>query len=175
MRDTGIIRRIRLEADGEDIVGVIAGNVQIIGAGFVVLQLQCGEFQLWNVLCSDDSETVELGARLRIQREIRHGLSSRICCVSQHGEVCKWERVRMNENLLMMHRNKKCDVNGSSSCAMPLQLSHANKPTAAKNQMLMMMMFSVLSDLARTLSKFSKARHHERLVTSPKSFRPLGC
>lgn len=95
MRDTGIVRRIRLEADGEDIVGVIAGNVQIVGAGFVVLQLQCSEFQLWNVLCSDDSKAVEFGARLWIQREIRHGLSSRICCVSQHGEVYRWE-VRMN-------------------------------------------------------------------------------
>lgn len=37
-------------------------------------------------------------------------------------------------NVLTIHRNRKGDVNGPSSCTMhnSLQLSHANKTTAAK-------------------------------------------
>lgn len=82
--DAGVIGRVRLEADGEDIVGVVARNMQIVGAGLVVLQLQCRQFQLRNVLCSDECESMELGARLRIQGEIRHGLASRVGSVAQH-------------------------------------------------------------------------------------------
>lgn len=83
--DAGVIGRVRLEADGEDIVGVITRDMQVVGAGLVVLQLQCRQFQLRNVLCSDESESMEFGARLRIQGEIRHGLASRVGCVAQHG------------------------------------------------------------------------------------------
>lgn len=83
--DAGVIGRVRLEANGEDIVGIVTRNVQVVGAGLVVLQLQCRQLQLWNVLCSDESESMELGARLRIQGEIRHGLASRVGSVAQHG------------------------------------------------------------------------------------------
>lgn len=82
--DAGVIGRIRLEADGEDIVGVITRDMQVVGAGLVMLQLQCRQLQLRDVLCSDESESMELRARFRIQGEIRHGLTSRVGSVAQH-------------------------------------------------------------------------------------------
>jgi len=37
MRDSRVIRGVGLEADREDIVAVVAGDVQVLGARFVVL------------------------------------------------------------------------------------------------------------------------------------------
>ena len=50
MRDTGVVWGVRLEADREDIVAVVTGNVQMLCSGLVVLQVQSSQFQLWDML-----------------------------------------------------------------------------------------------------------------------------
>jgi hypothetical protein len=50
MRNSSVIRRIRLEPDGEDIVGVVARNVEVVGASLIMLELESSEFQLRNLL-----------------------------------------------------------------------------------------------------------------------------
>jgi hypothetical protein len=65
MRNTSIIRRVRLETDGKDIVAVVAGNVQIIGSGLVMLKVKSRQLKLRNMLGSDKGEAVKLLAGLR--------------------------------------------------------------------------------------------------------------
>lgn len=79
---TSRIWRIGLEANGEDIVGVVAGDVQIIGAGLVVLQKQSRQLELGHLLDALQGEAMELLARLRKVRDVCY---RRICSSS---DVC---------------------------------------------------------------------------------------
>ena len=64
MRHPRGIRRVRLEADGEDVVRVIAGDVQVISAGLVVLEVEGGELEFGHMFRSLQRETVEFGPGL---------------------------------------------------------------------------------------------------------------
>jgi len=85
VRHAGSIGRVRLEADGEDIVAVVACDVQVVGARLVVLQMQGGQLELGHVLGADKREAVQLVAGLRILRQLGDGLASRVGCVAKHG------------------------------------------------------------------------------------------
>jgi hypothetical protein len=61
---SGRIRRVRLEPDGKDIVGVVAGDVQVLGAGLVVLQVQSCQLKLRHLLDTLEGEAMELLSRL---------------------------------------------------------------------------------------------------------------
>jgi hypothetical protein len=76
---SGCIWRIRLEADGEDIVCVVAGDVQIFGASLVVLKVERRQLQLRYLLDALESEAMELLARLRKIGDICY---RRICSTS---------------------------------------------------------------------------------------------
>lgn len=60
MRNTSGIRRIRLEADTEDIVLIISGDMKIVCIRFIVGQLHCCQVQLRNMLLFTDGEAVKL-------------------------------------------------------------------------------------------------------------------
>lgn len=81
--DSRIVRGVCLESNGKDIIAVFARNVQVVGAGLVVLKMQRCELELRNMLGSDERESVQLGARLRVLRQLGYGLAGRI---TQHGE-----------------------------------------------------------------------------------------
>jgi hypothetical protein len=50
MRDARVVGWVGLEPNGKDIVAVIAGNMEMFGARFLVLKVQSCQFQLWNML-----------------------------------------------------------------------------------------------------------------------------
>lgn len=100
MRDTSVVGRIRLEADGEDIVAVIASNMEVVGAGLVVLQMDGRKLQLRYMLGSHKSKAVKLFARFGELRQLRDGFARRGSCVSEHievGRLLSGERSRVEE------------------------------------------------------------------------------
>jgi hypothetical protein len=84
MGHAGIVRRVRLEADGKDIVAVVARNVQVVRASLVMLQMQGRQFQLRHMFRPNESEAVELVTWFGILRQLSHGFSSRVSGVAQH-------------------------------------------------------------------------------------------
>jgi len=50
VRDSRIVWGIRLEPDREDIVLVLASNVQIVGAGLVVLEVESRQLEFRDML-----------------------------------------------------------------------------------------------------------------------------
>lgn len=73
MRHPSIIRRICLEADGEDVVRVISGHVQILRSCFIMLEMEGCKLELWHVLGALESEAMKLFARIRINIQVGHG------------------------------------------------------------------------------------------------------
>ena len=69
---SGGIWRIGLEADGEDIVRILAGNVQVLGARLVVLEMQCSQLKLRHLLHVLEGESVQLLADARKVGDIGH-------------------------------------------------------------------------------------------------------
>ena len=67
-----MVRRVCLEADREDIVLVFAGNMQIVGSGLVVLQVQSRQLEFRDMLRTEESEAVDLLSWLRILGELCH-------------------------------------------------------------------------------------------------------
>lgn len=88
VRHTSRIGRVRLEADGEDIVGVVAGDMQVLGAGLVVLQVEGCQLQLRHLLDPLEGEAMELLAGLGKVGEVCHG------CISSAGDVCWAQCIR---------------------------------------------------------------------------------
>ena len=41
---------VRLESNGEDIVGIISRNMEIVGTGLVMVEPQSSQFQFWEML-----------------------------------------------------------------------------------------------------------------------------
>ena len=81
----GVVRRVCLEADREDIVLVFAGNMQIVGSGLVVLQVQSCQLEFGDMLRAQESEAVDLLSWLRILGELCHRSSdTSLGCVAQH-------------------------------------------------------------------------------------------
>lgn len=52
MWHAGIIWRICLEADGEDIVAVVTGDMEVFGASLVVLEVQGCQLELRDMLAT---------------------------------------------------------------------------------------------------------------------------
>lgn len=73
--DARVVWGVGLEPDREDIVGVVARNVQVFGTRLVVPQVQCRQLELGNVLGAEEGEAMQLLAGLGELREI--GRSSR--------------------------------------------------------------------------------------------------
>lgn len=72
MWDSRGIWWIGLEANREDIVRVISGNVQILCARLIVVKLQSRQLKLWKVLGPLQRKSVKLFAWLGILAELRH-------------------------------------------------------------------------------------------------------
>lgn len=58
VRHSRIIWGIRLEPDGEDIVLILPGNVEIISASLVVLEVQGRQLEFRDMLRTDQSEAM---------------------------------------------------------------------------------------------------------------------
>lgn len=80
---TGVIRRIRLEADAEDIVAVVASDVKMLGARLVMLQVQRCQLKLWNMLAAEQSKSVKLLAGLWVLRDLCDSSLSRVYSTAQ--------------------------------------------------------------------------------------------
>jgi hypothetical protein len=64
MGNTSVVIGVGLESDGKYIVGIVSGNVNVVGAGSVVLKLDSCKLKLGNLLCALDGETVKFVAGL---------------------------------------------------------------------------------------------------------------
>lgn len=85
VRDACVIRGIGLETDGEDVVAIISGNVEMFSAGFVMLQVQSRQLQFRDMLRSQQREAVKLLTRLRELRELSDSSSRRAFgCIAKH-------------------------------------------------------------------------------------------
>ena len=73
MRHASGVWWIRLEANTEDIVLVFSCYVQIVGARLVVLEEQCRQLQLRDVLGALEGEAMEASTRLRETGEVCDG------------------------------------------------------------------------------------------------------
>ena len=58
MGHAGVIGRIGLETNGEDIVAVFSCDVEVVGASIIMLKSHCCQMQLGNVLGILNSKTV---------------------------------------------------------------------------------------------------------------------
>lgn len=86
MRNTRVVRRVRLEANRKDIVAVVASDVEVIGTGLIVLKMKSSQLKLGDMLGSHKSEAMELLAGLWKLRKLRDGLASTGSGVSEHRE-----------------------------------------------------------------------------------------
>lgn len=84
MWDARVVWGVGLEADREDIVAVVASDVQVFGARLVVPQVQCRQLELGNVLGAQQSEAMELLAGLGILREVGRRPRSPLGRTAQH-------------------------------------------------------------------------------------------
>jgi len=73
MRHSSVVRRVRLEADGEDIVRIVSRDMEIFCPCLVVLQLERRQLQFGDLLHALESEAVELLADAGEARQIRDG------------------------------------------------------------------------------------------------------
>jgi len=88
MRHPRMVRWVCLEADREDIVLVFPGNMQIVGARLVVLQVQSCQLEFWDMLRTEESEAVDLLSGLRVLSKLCHGFpDDSLGCVAQHRVV----------------------------------------------------------------------------------------
>ena len=71
--NASVVRRIGLEADAKDIIGVVASDMQVIGASLIMLEMQGRQFKLRDMLSSFDREAMELLAGFREAGEIGNG------------------------------------------------------------------------------------------------------
>lgn len=82
--DARVVWGVGLEADREDIVAVVAGDVQVFGARLVVPQVQCRQLELGNMLGAQESEAMELLARLGKLREVGRSPRSPLGRAAEH-------------------------------------------------------------------------------------------
>jgi hypothetical protein len=88
MGNSSIVRWIRFEADREYIVLVFAGNMQIVCAGLVMLEMQGRQLEFRDMLRTEESEAMELVPRLGILAKLSNSLSnSSLGHISQHFAV----------------------------------------------------------------------------------------
>ena len=69
----GIIWRVGFESNGEYIVRIVTGDVEIFGASLVVLELQCCELKLRDLLDSLQCKAMDLLPNLRIIGQLGDG------------------------------------------------------------------------------------------------------
>jgi len=72
MRHPGVVWGVCLEANREDIVAVVARDVEVFGARLVVAEVQGGQLELRNMLRPQESEAMKLLAGFGVLREIGH-------------------------------------------------------------------------------------------------------
>lgn len=56
--DPGGIRRIRLEADGENIIRVLSSYMKILRPSLLMMQLKCRKLELRHMFCTIQDEAV---------------------------------------------------------------------------------------------------------------------
>ena len=79
VRNTCVIRRIRLEGDRKDIVLVVSVDMKVVCSRLVMLELESRQLQLRYMLNPLESKAVELGSWLREAAQrgfLRRGISS---------------------------------------------------------------------------------------------------
>ena len=64
MRNTRLVRRIGFEPDGEDIVLVVSGKMEVFGSGPIVLKLESCELQLWDMFRKLEGKPMQTRPRL---------------------------------------------------------------------------------------------------------------
>jgi hypothetical protein len=88
MRHSRIVRRICLESDRENVVLVFSGNVQVVGASLVVLQVQSCQLEFGDMLRTEESEAMDFLSWLGILNELCHSLpDGSFRCVAQHPAI----------------------------------------------------------------------------------------
>jgi hypothetical protein len=80
---SGGIWWICLEANGKDIVRIVARNVQVLGAGLVMLQVKSRQLKLRHLLDALESEAMELLSGLGKVGDVCY------CRISSLGNVCR--------------------------------------------------------------------------------------
>jgi hypothetical protein len=84
VRHSSVVWGIGLEADGEDIVGVVACNVKILCAGLVVLEVQSSQLELWDVL-----DALE-GKAMKLLPNFGHAGGAVHCSISAARCIAEW-------------------------------------------------------------------------------------
>ena len=87
MGNTGVVRRVGLEADGEDIVAIVTANVKVFGACLIVLEVQGGQLEFRDMLGPQQGKAIEFIARLRELGEFGDSSPRRMfnCAAKHHG------------------------------------------------------------------------------------------
>jgi hypothetical protein len=73
MRHSSVVWGVRLEADGEDIVRIVSRNMEVLCPRLIMLEFECCQLQLGDLLYALESEAVELLADIGETRQIRDG------------------------------------------------------------------------------------------------------
>ena len=66
MRDASVVGRVRLEANGKDIVLVVPRNVQVLGACFLMLQMKGCKLKFRYMLSTLQGKAMDLLPRFEI-------------------------------------------------------------------------------------------------------------
>jgi hypothetical protein len=93
MRDTRIIRWVGLEPDREDIVAILASDVQVFGARLVMAQVQRRQLELGDMLRPQKREAMELLANFRVLREVGRSSRSSLGRTAEHRLAEKYREV----------------------------------------------------------------------------------
>jgi hypothetical protein len=99
MRHSRVVWRVRFEADRENVVLVLAGNMQIVGASLVVLQVQGCQLEFGDMLRTEESEAMNLLSWLWVLGKLCHSFpDNSLGCVAQHRVVLtigvdRWRKV----------------------------------------------------------------------------------
>lgn len=79
-----VIWRVGLEADRENIVTIVPGNVKMFSACLIVLQVQCSQLEFWYMLSPKQCEAVKLLTSLGMLGELRDSPLGSVDCTAQH-------------------------------------------------------------------------------------------
>lgn len=78
---SGGIGRVSLEANREDIVRIISGNVQVISTSLVMLKMECRQLELWDLFDALERESMDLFSHFGKVGDVCH------CRISSAGAV----------------------------------------------------------------------------------------
>ncbi len=77
MWHSGVVWRVCLETNREDIVLVLTGHMKVVGASFIMLEVQCCQLELGDMLQAHEGEAMELLSWLGVQSQFSNGFANR--------------------------------------------------------------------------------------------------